>query len=192
MRLATKDDPRLKIVYQENIGFTASMNRAIRGSAGQYVAVHGAGDVSHPDRLALQAAYLDANPAVGAVGCRRADNGRATISNDSVKRGPMLDVMLNYNPFSHGEVMFRRSLFDRVGGYREAFRFAQDRDLPALQAGERVALLSAGAYGFVMSSTYNSRPLLPEILVDGNAWTVIRERQTYDDLVRGEVIPALP
>ena len=129
MRLATKDDPRLKIVYQENIGFTASMNRAIRGSVGQYVAVHGAGDVSHPDRLALQAAYLDANPSVGAVGCRRADNGRATISNDSVKRGPMLDVMLNYNPFSHGEVMFRRSLFDRVGGYREAFRFAQDRDL---------------------------------------------------------------
>jgi diaminopimelate decarboxylase len=67
--------------------------------------------------------------------------------------------------------------------------FAQDRAIPALEAGERVALLSAGAYGFVMSSTYNSRPLLPEVLVEGDKWSVIRERQTYDDLIRGEVIP---
>ncbi len=128
-RLAAKSDPRLKAVFQENIGFTASMNRAIRASAGEYVAVHGAGDVSHPDRLALQAAYLDAHPDVGAVGCRRAENGRPTGPSDVVERGPMLDIMLRRNPFSHGEVMFRRSLFDRVGGYREAFRFAQDRDL---------------------------------------------------------------
>jgi diaminopimelate decarboxylase len=67
--------------------------------------------------------------------------------------------------------------------------FAQDRSIPALEAGERVALLSAGAYGFVMSSNYNSRPLLPEVLVEGDEWTVVRERQNYEDLVRGEVIP---
>jgi diaminopimelate decarboxylase len=67
--------------------------------------------------------------------------------------------------------------------------FAQDRAIAPLAAGDRIALLSAGAYGFVMSSTYNSRPLLPEILVDGDQWTTIRERQTYDDLIRGEKIP---
>jgi len=67
--------------------------------------------------------------------------------------------------------------------------FAQDRAIAPLATGDRVALLSAGAYGFVMSSTYNSRPLLPEVLVDGDAWSVIRERQTYDDLIRGETIP---
>lgn len=67
--------------------------------------------------------------------------------------------------------------------------FAQDRAVAPLDAGDRVALLSAGAYGFVMSSTYNSRPLLPEVIVEGDAWRVIRERQTYDDLVRGEVVP---
>ncbi|HVE15567.1 MAG TPA: diaminopimelate decarboxylase, partial [Chthoniobacterales bacterium] len=66
--------------------------------------------------------------------------------------------------------------------------FAQDRAIPAVEAGERVALLSAGAYGFVMSSTYNSRPLLPEVLVDGDHWSVIRTRQTYDDLIRGEFL----
>jgi len=64
--------------------------------------------------------------------------------------------------------------------------FAQDREIPALEAGDRVALLSAGAYGFVMSSNYNSRPLLPEVLVEGDRWRVIRERQNYDDLIRGE------
>ncbi len=57
---------------------------------------------------------------------------------------------------------------------------------PPFEAGDRVALLSAGAYGFVMSSNYNSRPLLPEVLVEGDRWRVIRERQNYDDLIRGE------
>ncbi|HEY5705246.1 MAG TPA: diaminopimelate decarboxylase [Terrimicrobiaceae bacterium] len=67
--------------------------------------------------------------------------------------------------------------------------FAQDREVPPLQQGDQIALMSAGAYGFVMSSTYNSRPLLPEILVDGTQAHVVRERQTYADLVKGETIP---
>jgi len=67
--------------------------------------------------------------------------------------------------------------------------FAQDRDLPPLAAGNRIALLSAGAYGFVMSSNYNSRPLLPEILVDGATAHLIRKRQNFDDLIAGESIP---
>lgn len=68
--------------------------------------------------------------------------------------------------------------------------FAQDREIPPLQEGDRIALMSAGAYGFVMSSNYNSRPLLPEILVDGTSSHVIRSRQTLDDLIQGESIPA--
>jgi len=67
--------------------------------------------------------------------------------------------------------------------------FAQDRDVPPLQQGERIALMSAGAYGFVMSSNYNSRPLLPEVLVDGAKYHVIRRRQVYTDLIAGESIP---
>ncbi|MEX2579188.1 MAG: diaminopimelate decarboxylase [Verrucomicrobiales bacterium] len=68
--------------------------------------------------------------------------------------------------------------------------FAQDRDLPVLEKGDRIALLSAGAYGFVMASNYNSRPFPAEILVDGETAHVIRARQTYDDLVAGETIPS--
>ena len=67
--------------------------------------------------------------------------------------------------------------------------FAQDREIPPLEEGERIALMSAGAYGFVMSSNYNSRPLLPEILVDGSTPHVVRTRQTIEDLVQGEKIP---
>ena len=68
--------------------------------------------------------------------------------------------------------------------------FAQDRPLPPLAPGEAIALLSAGAYGFVMSSNYNSRPLLPDILVDGNKTHLIRRRQSLDELLLGEAIPA--
>jgi diaminopimelate decarboxylase len=68
--------------------------------------------------------------------------------------------------------------------------FAQDRELGPLEQGDLVALMSAGAYGFTMASNYNSRPLLPEVLVDDGQWDIIRERQTPADLVRGERIPA--
>ncbi|MCE9543422.1 MAG: diaminopimelate decarboxylase, partial [Verrucomicrobia bacterium] len=67
--------------------------------------------------------------------------------------------------------------------------FAQDRDVPTLAPGDRIALMSAGAYGFVMASTYNARPLLPEVLVEGDKATVVRARQTWDDLIVGEKIP---
>ena len=52
-----------------------------------------------------------------------------------------------------------------------------------------MAIMSAGAYGFVMASNYNSHPKPPEILVDGDRFYVIRKRETFDDLVQGEVIP---
>ncbi len=64
--------------------------------------------------------------------------------------------------------------------------FCQDRELPDFQPGEVVALMSAGAYGFVMASNYNSRPLPAEILVDGNTARLVRRRQTLDDLIAGE------
>ncbi len=67
--------------------------------------------------------------------------------------------------------------------------FAQNRLLPKLESGDKIGLLSAGAYGFVMASNYNSRPLPAEILVYNNTAHVIRERQSFDDLIQGETIP---
>lgn len=67
--------------------------------------------------------------------------------------------------------------------------FAQNRSIADVKAGDLLAVMSAGAYGFSMASTYNSRRLPPEILVDGNTWNVIRTRQTWDDLIASESIP---
>ncbi|MDH4444707.1 MAG: diaminopimelate decarboxylase [Akkermansiaceae bacterium] len=64
--------------------------------------------------------------------------------------------------------------------------FCQDRLLPDFNPGDHIALMSAGAYGFAMASNYNSRPLPAEILVEGGNATVIRKRQTLEDLIEGE------
>jgi diaminopimelate decarboxylase len=69
--------------------------------------------------------------------------------------------------------------------------FARERELPHLEAGELLAVMSAGAYGFVMASNYNSRPRAPEVIVDGARFHVVRERENFDDLVRGERIVPL-
>jgi diaminopimelate decarboxylase len=65
--------------------------------------------------------------------------------------------------------------------------FAVDREMPELQEGDLLAIMSAGAYGFVMASNYNSRPLPAEVLVRGGGFTLIRKRQKWEDLVTGEV-----
>ena len=79
---------------------------------------------------------------------------------------------------------------DVVGPICESGDFlAQDRELPACEPGELLAVMSAGAYGFAMASRYNSRPFIPEVLVKGNRHVVIRARETYRDLVRGETVP---
>jgi diaminopimelate decarboxylase len=61
--------------------------------------------------------------------------------------------------------------------------FAEDRPITPLEAGDRVAIMTAGAYGATMASTYNSRPLVPEILVSGSEWAIVRPRQTLEDLI---------
>lgn len=79
-------------------------------------------------------------------------------------------------------------LWDLVGPVCETGDFlAKDRNL-ALEAGDRIAIMSAGAYGFAMSSNYNSRCRPVEIMIDGDQIHVIRERETIDDLLRGEKI----
>ena len=65
---------------------------------------------------------------------------------------------------------------------------ARAREMPNVLPGDLLAVCTAGAYGFVASSNYNSRPRPPEILVEGDRYRVIRKREQYDDLVRGELL----
>ena len=66
---------------------------------------------------------------------------------------------------------------------------ALERALPPFAPGDLIAILTAGAYGAVMSSTYNSRLLIPEVLVDGEEFAIVRPRQTYDDLIALDRLP---
>jgi diaminopimelate decarboxylase len=68
--------------------------------------------------------------------------------------------------------------------------FAKDRDIARPKRGDLLAVMSAGAYGFTMASNYNSHPKPPEVLVDGDKYYVVRKRETFEDLINGEVIPA--
>ena len=67
--------------------------------------------------------------------------------------------------------------------------FAVDRDLPAVTANDLIAVCSVGAYGFTMASTYNSRPLPAEVMVDGSRSWIVRERETWDNIIRSETDP---
>ena len=79
---------------------------------------------------------------------------------------------------------------DVVGPICESGDFlAKDRELPEVEPGELLAVMSAGAYGFTMASNYNARPRAPEVMVKGDRYFVIREREAYEDLIRGERVP---
>jgi diaminopimelate decarboxylase len=94
-------------------------------------------------------------------------------------------------PVSESLLQRPKHVVDVVGPVCESGDFlAKDRTLPEVRPGDLLAVMSAGAYGFVMASNYNSRPRVPEVLVNNGEIHVIKARETYEDLVKGETIPA--
>ncbi len=100
----------------------------------------------------------------------------------------------HYNAFHRIEAVSptgRTTVADVVGPICESGDFlALDRQIDDAQPGDLLAVQSTGAYGFVMASNYNSRPRPAEVLVDGDKFAVITQRESYDDLIRNEVAPA--
>ena len=85
----------------------------------------------------------------------------------------------------------RGMLADVVGPICESGDFlAKEREIPIVMQGEYLAVMSAGAYGFTMSSNYNSRPKVAEVLVKGKDFALVRRRETYKDLISGEIVPS--
>jgi diaminopimelate decarboxylase len=84
----------------------------------------------------------------------------------------------------------QRMMVDVVGPVCETGDYlGHDRDLPQLKAGDLIAVFTAGAYGAVQAGTYNTRLLVPEVLVDGDRFHVVRPRQTYDELIGLDSVP---
>lgn len=123
------------------------------------------------------------------------------LKNTKKKRFLIVDAGMNdlvrpsfYDAYHHimpvVKSLRKTIIADVVGPICESGDFlAKDRELKAVKPGEFLAVMSAGAYGFSMSSNYNSRPKAAEVLVKGREHSLVRRRETYNDLLRGEVIP---
>jgi len=105
-------------------------------------------------------------------------------------RPAMYDAWHDIIPVIEPEPGRDQTPYDIVGPICESGdTFAKARMMPTLAAGDLVAFRSAGAYGAVMSSEYNSRPLIPEVLVQGDQFAVIRRRPTFDEMINRDTIP---
>ena len=105
-------------------------------------------------------------------------------------RPAMYDAHHDIVPVAEPVAGVEPAKYDIVGPVCESGdTFAKGRDLAAQTAGDLVAFRSAGAYGAVMSSEYNSRPLIPEVLVNGDKFAVIRHRPTYEEMINRDTLP---
>ncbi len=134
-------DPRVRVLTQECRGLTEALILACAEARGRYVARQDAADLSRPRRLVLQQGALDADPGLAFVSCwteyrgprmeylyTTRDTGRAREpAHVVVEEGGT--ATLSDGPTHHGSVMFRKDVYERVGGYRREFYLAQDRDL---------------------------------------------------------------
>lgn len=125
-------DSRVKVLTHSNMGFTRSIKRAIEEiSKGEYIAIHGSGDISLENRLNEQVSFLNSNLDYACVACGRFIVKKTEIKeiNSELFISPGRFLSFASNPFSHGEMLFRKSAYLSVGGYREEFEYAQDYDL---------------------------------------------------------------
>ncbi|MEM6340109.1 MAG: diaminopimelate decarboxylase [Pseudomonadota bacterium] len=105
-------------------------------------------------------------------------------------RPAMYEAWHDIVPVIEAEPGVEQAPFDIVGPVCESGdTFAKERMMPPLSAGDLVAFRSAGAYGAVMSSEYNTRPLTPEVLVKDDQFAVIRARPTFDEIIKRDTIP---
>jgi glycosyltransferase involved in cell wall biosynthesis len=130
--LQSFSDPRLRLITGANQGFVSALKNAITTARGSLIAIQGSGDLSRPKRIEKQVAFLENNKEVGVVGCYVHNVNLATMTAGRYASviGENLSEQLKAKcPFTHGEVMFRKDLYDQVGGYRTFFKYAQDYDL---------------------------------------------------------------
>ncbi|MEO5324809.1 diaminopimelate decarboxylase [Mesorhizobium sp. CC13] len=105
-------------------------------------------------------------------------------------RPTLYDAYHDIRPVVQAKADAQRMTVDIVGPVCETGDYlGLDRDLPRLEAGDLIAVGTAGAYGAVQAGTYNTRPLVPEVLVDGDRFHVVRKRQTYEELIGLDSLP---
>jgi len=130
-----RQDDRIRVIRQENMGLTMALIRACNAARGEFIARHDADDWSEPTRVAEQVALLDADASHGLVSCATQYIGpkgellELIARNDAPAEATRKLLDERQGPAAHGSVMFRRSLYEAVGGYRPEFYCGQDSDL---------------------------------------------------------------
>ncbi len=106
-------------------------------------------------------------------------------------RPALYDAHHEVRPLNASGAGATERVYDIVGPICESTdKFASGRRMVAVRPGERLAFMSAGAYGAVLSSAYNARPLVPEVLVNGDRFDIVRRRPTFEEMVALEQVPA--
>ena len=137
IRNLAEGDNRVRLIQQHNQGLTRALIRGCAEARGEYIARQDAGDMFLPGKLMRQAAVLNAEPSAAFVSCGTRFVGPrnetlyelCTDDWDATERLLTLDASRLRGPFGHGSVVFRRSLYEQVGGYRAQFYLSQDLDL---------------------------------------------------------------
>jgi glycosyltransferase involved in cell wall biosynthesis len=197
--LESYQDPRIILIHQENAGVTKALNSGLKLATGKYVARQDADDVSKPDRLSKQVAFLKANPAVGLLGTRFEfidEHSQVTrlgaLPTDNKTLQQRLPVI---NQFSHGSVMIRKEALDSVGLFREFFKYAQDYDL-WLRIAEHYEVCNLPDYLFCyreLEQAISSTNVLTQSLYAGTAAELATQRrETGADALLQGTIPAFP
>lgn len=133
-RLASQDS-RIKVIHQENTGLTQALIRGCNQAQGEFIARQDADDYSYPQRLELQLAKIQSSPQIGMVSCSTQYIGPQGEPLTIIQRSESPEIATQellharQGPAAHGSVLFRKSVYNAVGGYRPDFYFAQDSDL---------------------------------------------------------------
>ena len=133
--LAKVDDPRLRVITQANAGLTRALIRGCREARAPIIARHDSGDLSHPDRFRRQLALMTGDVVLVACATRFVGPEGEPLYVTRVDANETRESLLHddatkiHGIAGHGSAMFRRDAYERAGGYREPFYFAQDLDL---------------------------------------------------------------
>lgn len=193
-----KDD-RITLINQENLGLTHALNRAIALTKGKFIARQDADDLSKPLRLEMQLAYMTEHPEVGLLGTRfeHIDENEVVVRRGlpPLENKALQDRLPLINQFCHTSVLIRREALDKVGAYREYFKYAQDYDL-WLRISEQyeIANLEELLCSYrELGTAISSHKILLQSRYAAVAAEMAHQRRTssIDDLMRGEE-PAFP
>jgi len=197
--LNSYNDERIILLTQENSGVTKALNNGIALAQGKYVARQDADDVSKPERLQRQFEYMEAHREVGLLGTRF----EFIDEFGQVKRQGILPVenkvlqerLKVINQFSHGSVLIRKEALDRVGTYRDFFKYAQDYDL-WLRIAEQYEVVNLPDFLFLyreLDQAISSNKILSQSLYAGIAAAMARQRrENGSDSLQDGLVPELP